>query len=231
MDSSLYFWYDEDNAFVSGALNDKALEYPLFVQIEHGQGRLNIVNNSQVWNNQNLRCHDNAWFLQALLPFADDAPNIEIVWYRHSPSLWTLIWRYLPWLVSVLMVAFVLFIWRAITTFGMKRDLENINRRSLHEHLLAAGKFQWAQQNPILVEQLQGEIKRLANRKIIGFSEAEEFEGWQLLSQHCKLSETDTAFAMRNLASVIKDNKNKKWQDEEVFEQIKLLQSILLVLQ
>ena len=68
------------------------------------------------------------------------------VWFVFDsafPTLWQLIWNYARYVVVGLTLALVLWLWSRMPAFGPAMAPESMERRSIMEHVRAAGNFAW----------------------------------------------------------------------------------------
>lgn len=112
------------------------------VSVVQGEGRVSIVSDTGWFKNQNIGEHDHAALLMAVV--ADDLPSrIILVNRAGEASLGSLILKH-GWMV--LLSAFVLlagWVAYAAPRFGPMEPVQSTTRRSLLEHIQAAGAYHW----------------------------------------------------------------------------------------
>ena len=168
----------------------------VLMQFDYGQGRINLVNSSVIWQNQYLQCNDHGWLMSYLLP---DVQHVQLLWHRDSPTLFTLIWRYVPLVFMSLLALLMLFLWRGFIRFGRSYSPHLAERRSLHEHLLAAGRYYYSQTNNPTIHKLQLQILQRAKQRFGQFEQLDEVEQWQQLSERSGVSVQLIALAMSDV--------------------------------
>lgn len=144
-----------------------------------GKGRLTVVSDAEIWKNPGMRedgffgfsvhgdisSGHNARLLWELAS-AWDAPRCAVLVYDDAyPSLWTLLVRNAWPLLLSLAVLIVVWLLGASRRFGPLLLPLSLARRSLLEHLEAAGYFMWRQdaQRPLIVasrDALRARIRR-----------------------------------------------------------------------
>ena len=124
-----------------------------------GEGRLTVVTDAQIWKNPGMRDDGWGWGPQGEistghharllweLATAWSAPKRAVVVYDDAyPSLWTLLVRHAWPLLISLAVLIVVWLLGASRRFGPLLFPLPLGRRSLLEHLEAAGYFMWRQE-------------------------------------------------------------------------------------
>ena len=112
------------------------------VSVVQGEGRISVLSDSDWFTNQHIGEHDHAALLMATV--ADDLPSqIILVTRAGQASLGSLLWHH-GWMVFL--SAFVLLVgWVAYAAprFGPMEPVQSTTRRSLLEHIQAAGAYHW----------------------------------------------------------------------------------------
>jgi hypothetical protein len=108
-----------------------------------GNGFVTLFASRRLFNNSYLGEAQHAKLLLDGVAGFVDPGKVWLIFEAAYPSLWRVIWTAAPWLVLSLAAAFVFWLWAAIPRFGPKVDVPGEERRSLLEHLNAAGSFAW----------------------------------------------------------------------------------------
>ena len=142
---------DPESIMSEGDLHVQIDENYLLVSQRFDQGRLTLLPGFSHWNNDNIAKEDHAAFLYQILnnktmtpDQAGAGPNTVWMFYGHeSKSIWDLLPRE-AWILFKALAAFLLYwLWRQIPRFGPVRPNPPLARRSLLEHIEAAGNFLW----------------------------------------------------------------------------------------
>lgn len=128
------------------ARNDSGIK---LLQYDLGQGRVILCTDLSCLANGNLAEEDHAGFLSALVLDWSPDNRAWIVTREEPPSLWNWLgenaWRVLTALAFLVGAS----LWAAASRFGPLIPDPPEGRRSLLEHLVACGRFQWAQRKGI----------------------------------------------------------------------------------
>lgn len=135
-----------------------------------GQGRVTIVSSLQFADNWHIGDAQNAAFLWGLLAVSHRSPSaVWFVQYTDRPSFLLWLWENgrAPILAGALFVA--LWIWYLMPRFGPIEPELSADRRSLIEHLRAAGRLAFRRQaaDPLLL-QARNQCKVLLSRHAPG---------------------------------------------------------------
>ena len=111
------------------------------VEFEMGEGIVTLLSDMELWRNQKIGEYDHAALLGEVL--GKSPGRIWLLYYISMPSLFEILWREAKWVVIPSIVFLVFFLWSLNNRFGpfildVKRQ-----RRSLVEHIEAAGHFDW----------------------------------------------------------------------------------------
>lgn len=134
-DQQRWFEIDADFEGVSPEVADSQ-----YLRFPWGQGWVTFISDSDVFTNNQLGNSDHA------LLMADFAPERGRAWLLYSaqmPSLLSLIWRWVPYLVLTIIPLLLLILWRMTRTTGPQLVLAYSDRRDLLEHLQASAEFAW----------------------------------------------------------------------------------------
>lgn len=128
------------------ARNDSGIK---LLRYDLGQGRVILCTELSCLANGNLAEEDHAGFLSALVIDWSPDNRAWIVTREEPPSLWSWLgenaWRVLTTLAFLVGVS----LWAAASRFGPPIPDPPEGRRSLLEHLIACGRFQWAQRKGV----------------------------------------------------------------------------------
>ncbi len=115
----------------------------IVVRHEYGDGYVTVVSGASLFTNRALDRDDHA---RLFLDIVDGYISTETVWLVYNAdfrSLWARIWQAAPLLVIALLAVFLLWLWSAIPRFGPRTVEAPPARRSIVEHVKAAGNFVW----------------------------------------------------------------------------------------
>lgn len=112
--------------------------------LTHGAGRVTLLASREPFTNRHLGDADHGEALLALV--AEGELPVWLVVDEAGPSLFAWLWRRLPALPVGLAALLALFLWQRIPRLGPAADLPDPARRSLLEHVTAAGWYLWRNQ-------------------------------------------------------------------------------------
>jgi hypothetical protein len=130
-------------------------------------GRITLMNNLSLWDNNYLVCGDNGFFLQQLL-----GPGKNIVWFLNldAPNLWQRLWAFAPEVLVALLLALATWLWHNNVRFGEALADSSKQRRAFLDHFKAWTNFLWRPQ--LISAQIQAQrqfcLSRAA-RRLPGF--------------------------------------------------------------
>jgi len=110
------------------------------LQFRIGQGRLTVLSDHRFLVNDHIGEGDHALFL-ALLTAGER--RVWLLYSSRMPSLFTLLWRAAPYLVSSALVLVGIWLWSLTLRTGPLLRRETRVRRNLLEHLDAAANYAW----------------------------------------------------------------------------------------
>ncbi|WP_455203323.1 DUF4350 domain-containing protein [Kaarinaea lacus] len=110
-------------------------------EFEVGEGLVTLLSDMDVWRNAAIGELDHAALLAEVL--GKSPGQIWILHYIHMPSLFEIIWRDAKWVVVPLLAFLLFFLWSLNNRFGPFAIFVKRQRRSLLEHIEAAGHFDW----------------------------------------------------------------------------------------
>jgi hypothetical protein len=128
------------------AKNDSGIK---MLQYDLGDGRVILCTSLACIANGSIAEEDHAGFLSALATDWASGNRVWIVYREEPPSLWTWL-RDNAWMIMISFAILVcISLWQAAARFGPRVPDPVEGRRSLLEHLLACGRFQWAQRQGV----------------------------------------------------------------------------------
>lgn len=113
------------------------------ITISLGKGRIVVLSDMSILHNSEISKYDNAAFIWGLI---NDNKNIGNVYYSLFETRETLLfWLYseTPMLLVSLLLLVLLFLWHVTPRYGPIINLDNSDRRSFKEHILASGNYYW----------------------------------------------------------------------------------------
>ncbi len=135
-----------------------------------GSGRVTVMPLG-IFTNLRIGHFDHAALLHALVTWERDITAVTIIDQLNRLSLTRWIIDHAIWVVIGLVTLIFLWLWRAIVRFGPIAPDPSVARRSLIDHLAAAGRFQWRiGDRDSLVAAARAQAIAHAMRVIPGFS-------------------------------------------------------------
>ncbi len=113
------------------------------VRVEDGNGFVTVIASDLYFTNSYLDEADHARLLLDVVAGYVDPGKVWFVFQASFPPLWQVIWDAAPYLVLTLVAALLLWLWAALPRFGPKVEPSTEDRRSINEHVSAAGSFAW----------------------------------------------------------------------------------------
>jgi len=126
---------------VDGENGSKLLEYKL------GDGYISLLSDLRFMDNTHIGKHDHAAFLYTLVHIDDNTRGMLIIRNDDMPSLIGLIAQHAPATLLALGILLLAWLWYVTRRFGPIQRPEGKARRSLREHIIAVGHFQWRNRN------------------------------------------------------------------------------------
>ena len=126
----------------------------------YGSGYVTVVSSSYIFTNSQLNESDHARLLLDIVAGYLDPGKVWLIFDASFTPLYMLIWNNAPY--AVLGAAALLFIalWAAMPVFGPRIFIEKPVRRSIIEHIKAAGTFVWKQHG-------SGELARSSTEAVL----------------------------------------------------------------
>lgn len=110
---------------------------------EWGSGYITLIASSSVFANESLTVSNHARLLLNAVSGYVDAGNVWFVYDSAFPSLWQAMWDAAPYVVLSLATMLFVWLWSVVPRFGPRVDPAPAERRSIIEHVGAAGRFVW----------------------------------------------------------------------------------------
>lgn len=108
-----------------------------------GGGYVTLVANANFFTNFSLDQSNHARLLMDTIAGYVDPGKVWFIFQSSYPSLWQVIWNNAPYLVGSLAITLLLWLWSIMPTFGPAIQADAAVRRSIIEHVRAAGHFVW----------------------------------------------------------------------------------------
>lgn len=155
------------------------------LQYHVGAGRLTVLMDTTIWDNDRIGEYDHAYFLWQLVK-ADD-----IIWFVSSnddENLLDKLWRTAPYLMTGIIALLLIWGWRRWVRFGPLIPEPSNEHRQLLEHIEAATRFDWNhQQADTMVESLRNEIKAAVSRQHNLDFQGDQHKWLDLVARYCQL--------------------------------------------
>ncbi|GAB7533433.1 DUF4350 domain-containing protein [Pseudomonas sp. 3A(2025)] len=150
------------------------------LQLVEGEGLVTILTDSQLWQNNAIGRHDNAW----LLWYLTQDSHVTLITDTDHDNLLTLLLRHFPQALVALAVLLALGLWRVALREGPVQSPAPLARRQLAEHLRASAGFLLRRRgHQALLKHLQQDILRRARLRHPGFESLSVAEQWQFLAR------------------------------------------------
>lgn len=150
------------------------------MQLDYGAGVITVVTDANLWRNTALGRYDNAW----LLWYLNQHRDVALLYNTDHDTLVSLLWRYFPHALTLLLAWLLLFAWQSGARHGPIRQPAPLARRRLREYLQASAAFTLRHAGHArLLRSLQHDILRRARRHHPGFERLAIADQWQLLAR------------------------------------------------
>lgn len=112
----------------------------------YGSGFVTVIANSSYFSNGSIREPENARLLLDTVDGWIEPGKVWLVFSAKFPSLWQVIWSAAPWVVIGSALLLAAWLWSVMPRFGPPITAAPPVRRSIIEHVGAAGHFVWRNQ-------------------------------------------------------------------------------------
>ncbi len=126
---------------LSWIIKDDMGQYLMQMPLE--KGLLTILSSTSIFNNNQISEYDHARFLYYLIQQQAHDAGVWLIRVDDMPPLWQWLWTNAWYLMFSLTLLFFFWLWRAPLRFGPLMNDEQIERRSLMEHIQASGYYRW----------------------------------------------------------------------------------------
>jgi hypothetical protein len=113
------------------------------VRVAEGIGHVTVIASGEIFTNALIDEADHARLLLDVVAGHLEPGKVWLVFQSSFPSLAAVIWGRAPLLVSSLALLLCIWLWSAMPRFGPKLEPAAEDRRSIGEHINAAGAFTW----------------------------------------------------------------------------------------
>lgn len=132
-----------------------------------GDGQVTMLRNTAIWRNPLIQCHDHAYFLLSLI---ERNSKVWILENRDAPSLFSLMYNYIPAALFAFLMTVVFVVWSALTRFGPLFQPQPIERRRFAEHIIASATFLWKRgEYTKLLYDLRVTIDSMMSRRVTSY--------------------------------------------------------------
>lgn len=151
---------------------------------ELGNGVVTVVSSEYFFTKSELREADHARLLLDIVAGEFDSGQVWFIYSTEFAPLWALIWAAAPAVVLSAALLIVLWLWSVIPRFGPRRGTHIEGRRSIIEHMSAAGRFMWKKHGAkhLCLASTQAVI-RSAERTAVGIGRKSRQEQAQLIAR------------------------------------------------
>ena len=168
------------------------------MQFEIGAGLLTVISDPGVWTSYQIDQHDHAWLLWLL---SSKDGSFAILRSVLRDSIWVLIGRNAPELLTAATLLVLLWIWHRGHRFGRLMPRDRARRRALGEHFSSVSHYLWhRRESDYLLAPLRQRIQSRASLTLAGFAGANATRQHELLAERCDLQQAEVAraFEQRN---------------------------------
>ncbi|MEL6346307.1 MAG: DUF4350 domain-containing protein [Myxococcota bacterium] len=143
----------------TGEVEDVAIVFP------YGGGQVAVIGGAHLWVNHHIGESEHATLLWELVAaIRGDTKKALLVVRGGASSIWALLWRYARPAVVSLATLILIGLWRSSRRFGPMLPERGRERRSMVEHVEAAGGFLWRQADGVGRARLIQSARRAAKR-------------------------------------------------------------------
>mgnify|MGYP003393665404 CR=1 FL=1 len=166
-----------------------------------GEGRVTVMP-IQMFTNERIGQFDHAALLHAVAAWNPGTVAVGFFDKKDRRSLLAWIMEHMLWVVVAATIMTMLLIWRAMIRFGPIAPDPDFARRSLIDHLAAAGRFRWRAGNRMaLVGAARAFVTDQAARSVPGFAQLSAGEQQERLCVVTGLPADQTHYALTGIAS------------------------------
>lgn len=188
------------------------------IRVTEGAGYVTVVASGDIFTNALLDEADNARLLLDVVAGHLEPGKVWLVFQSSFPSLGAVIWERAPFLLVSLALLFGFWLWAAMPRFGPKLEPVAEDRRSIGEHVQAAGAFTWRHAgSPALAHSAVEGLLNAAERRHPGIGRLSREEQAQSLA-HLTGLDAERIFSALTPAG--------RERPGDFTEQIQLLQSL-----
>ena len=130
----------DDDSF-SATLSDEIGN--VAVRRRWGSGYITLLADDEYFRNRSLANSDHARFLLDVVAGYVEPGKVWFILDSAFPSLWQLLWKNGFYVVVASALALLLWLWSVVPRFGPAIEPAIASRRSILEHVAAAGHFAW----------------------------------------------------------------------------------------
>ena len=141
LDSTQLRLHPHESTTTSATLSDD--EGIIVARREWGEGYVTVVANAWYFSNYNLGEYDHARLLMDIVAGYVEEGKTWFIYSTAFPSLWQLMWRNGPFAILGFAAFLLLWLWSRAPKFGPAVGPDSLARRSILEHVRAAGNFAW----------------------------------------------------------------------------------------
>ena len=145
LDTTFHRIEAQDEAALSATLSDD--KGNVLVRRGWEDGFVTVVASPWYFSNGQLDESDHARLLLDVVAGYVAPGKTWFIYNSAFPSLWEVIWTTAPFVVIGLAACLLLWLWSRAPTFGPAEGPESLARRSILEHVRAAGHFAWRHHN------------------------------------------------------------------------------------
>lgn len=176
--------HTDDYTVMSGDENGTHL-----VEFEIGKGIVTVMSDLELWRNHKIGKWDHAALLGEVL--GKSPGRIWLLYYISMPSLFEILWREAKWVVTPMIIFLFFFLWSLNNRFGPFIRHSRRQRRSLAEHIEAAGHFDWRfNQGATLLAGTRGDLIQHIEARHPNWDKKSDQEKLDWLSEKTKIPES-----------------------------------------
>ncbi len=169
---------------------------------KEGKGRIVMVADD-FFNNEELRNHDHGELLLALANLNKTSRHVLIVKNLDALPWYRLLWKHYSMVLMSLAALLALLFWAAVRRFGPVLPQPTNERRSLMEHIDAAGAWLWKAKDgrQVLLDAARQDTLDIIRRRAPALYRLPPQELYAALARQCNLPADQVAQAMNQAAA------------------------------